>query len=156
MGNALVCGVVEAIGKSLYRAIYHQEPLSSHPIEMQRKTQPSLELSLFGNDEPLLVNRPNKTATLDPTKRLLVGMVKPDNQEYFLELSDKKIYYTGKTKSFPSIKFSSKGAKNSNVTLFLPTFLEKKGMYTLDEKELLIATAAHNYIEKHPEEFTND
>ena len=102
MGNALVCGVVEAIGKSLYRAIYHQEPLSSHPIEMQRKTQPSLELSLFGNDEPLLVNRPNKTATLDPTKRLLVGMVKPDNQEYFLELSDKKIYYTGKTKSFPS------------------------------------------------------
>lgn len=55
-----------------------------------------------------------------------------------------------------TIKFSSKGAKNSNVTLFLPTFLEKKGMYTLDEKELLIATAAHNYIEKHPEEFAND
>jgi hypothetical protein len=29
------------------------------------------------------------------------------------------------------------------------------GMLTLDEKELLIATAAHNYIEKHPEEFND-
>jgi hypothetical protein len=30
------------------------------------------------------------------------------------------------------------------------------GMLTLDEKELLVATATHNYIEKHPEEFNND
>lgn len=102
MGNALVCGVVEAIGKSLYRAIYQQEPLSSRPIDMQRKALPSLELSLFGNDEPLLVNRPKKTVALDPAKRLLVGMVKQDNQDYFLQPGDKKIYYTGKTRSFPS------------------------------------------------------
>ena len=55
-----------------------------------------------------------------------------------------------------TVKFSLKAAKNSNITLSLPTFLKKMGMLTLDEKELLIATAAHNYIEKHPEEFNND
>lgn len=55
-----------------------------------------------------------------------------------------------------TIQFSLRAAKNGNITLSLPTFLKKMGMLTLDEKELLIATAAHNYIEKHPEEFNND
>ena len=55
-----------------------------------------------------------------------------------------------------SIQFALRAAKNGNITLSLPTFLKKMGMLTLDEKELLIATAAHNYIEKHPEEFNND
>ena len=52
-----------------------------------------------------------------------------------------------------TVRFSVKGAKNGNITLSMPTFLKKMGMLTLDEKELLIATAAHNYIETHPEEF---
>ena len=55
-----------------------------------------------------------------------------------------------------TVQFSLRAAKNGNITLSMPTFLKKMGMLTLDEKELLIATAAHNYIEKHPEEFTND
>ena len=55
-----------------------------------------------------------------------------------------------------SIQFALRAAKNGNITLSLPTFLKKMGMLTLDEKELLVATAAHNYIEKHPEEFNND
>ena len=55
-----------------------------------------------------------------------------------------------------TIQFSLRSAKNGNITLSMPTFLKKMGMLTLDEKELLIATATHNYIEKHPEEFAND
>lgn len=103
MGNALVCGVVEAIGKSLYRAIYDQEPVSSRPIDMKRDALPMLELSLFDNETVhLVVNRPSKTYKLDPNKHLLIGLVKPDNQDYFLQPGESKIYYTGKTRSFPS------------------------------------------------------
>ena len=40
MGNALVCGIVQLVGKSLYRFIYGDEPVSSHPIEMKRDAQP--------------------------------------------------------------------------------------------------------------------
>lgn len=54
-----------------------------------------------------------------------------------------------------SFNFNTKGTKNLNVTIGLPSFLVKNGMMTLEEKELSIATAAHNYIEKHPEEFNN-
>jgi DNA (cytosine-5)-methyltransferase 1 len=32
----------------------------------------------------------------------LIGFVKSDNQDYFLDGESTKIYYTGKTKSFPS------------------------------------------------------
>jgi DNA (cytosine-5)-methyltransferase 1 len=103
MGNALVCGVVEIIGKSLYRAIYNEEPTSSKPIYTQRDKQPVLQLDLFaGGKLNLVVNAPKKTYTLDPTKHLLIGLVKLDNQEYFLDGAPTKIYYTGKTKAFPS------------------------------------------------------
>lgn len=54
-----------------------------------------------------------------------------------------------------SFNFKTKGSKNSIVTLSMPTFLKKNGMLTLDEKELAIATAAYNYIQKHPEEFND-
>ena len=47
MGNALVCGVVQAIGKSLYRFIYEEEPVSHKPIEMQRDSQPKLQFKQF-------------------------------------------------------------------------------------------------------------
>ena len=103
MGNALVCGVVEIVGKSLYRAIYNEEPTSSKPIYTQRDKQPVLQLDLFAEEIPnLVVNAPKKTYNLDSTKHLLIGLVKLDNQEYFLDGAPTKIYYTGKTKAFPS------------------------------------------------------
>ncbi len=50
MGNALVCGVVQAIGKSLYRFIYEEEPVSHKPIEMQRDSRRSYSLKQFSQD----------------------------------------------------------------------------------------------------------
>ena len=103
MGNALVCGIVREVGKSLYRAIYDEEPLSTHPIEMQRDHKPALELSLFANsEEKVIYTAPRKTVGLDPMKHVLIGMVKEDNTDYFLDGVPTKIYYTGKTKNFPS------------------------------------------------------
>lgn len=103
MGNALVCGIVQQIGKSLYRFIYEKEPVSSRPIDTKRDAIPMLNLDLFSEDEPLLkVNKPKKNYTLDMNKNLLIGFVKADNTDYFLDGGQTKIYYTGKTKSFPS------------------------------------------------------
>ena len=103
MGNALVCGIIEQIGKSLYRFIYDEEPVSSRPIHILRDSKPMLDLALFADEKmDLVVNRPKKTFTLDKTKHLLVGYVKSDNEEYFLKEEPTKIYYTGKTRSFPS------------------------------------------------------
>lgn len=103
MGNALVCGIVEQIGKSLYRFIYDEAPMSSRPIYIQRDAHPMLDLNLFTEDtKKIVVNAPKKTYLLDGTKRLLIGLVKLDNQDYFLNGIPTKIYYTGKTKSFPS------------------------------------------------------
>ena len=103
MGNALVCGVVEVVGKSLYRAIYGEEPVSSNPIYTKRDKQPIFNFDLFAEERVnLVVNAPKKTYILDPTKHLLVGLVKLDNQDYFLDGAPTKVYYTGKTKSFPS------------------------------------------------------
>ena len=103
MGNALVCGIVEQIGKSLYRFIYGEEPTSTRPIFTQRDEKPMLDLGLFAEETiDIIVNRPKKTFTIDKNKHLLVGYVKPDNQDYFLKEEPTKIYYTGKTHSFPS------------------------------------------------------
>lgn len=103
MGNALVCGVVEIVGKNLYRAIYGEEPVSSNPIYTKRDRQPVFKFDLFAEEcVNLVVNAPKKTHTLDLTKHLLVGLVKLDNQEYFLDGAPTKVYYTGKAKSFPS------------------------------------------------------
>lgn len=103
MGNALVCGIVELIGKSLYRFIYNEEPVSTRPISLLRDACPMLNFDLFSNNaDELLVNRFKKTYSLDLRKRLLIGLVKQDNQDYFLNLEPTKLYYTGKTKSFPS------------------------------------------------------
>ena len=103
MGNALVCGIVREVGKSLYRFIYDEEPVSTHPIEDRREHQPKLELSLFEHSEDKIVyTAPKKTVGLDPMKHVLIGLVKEDNKEYFLDGCPTKIYYTGKTKNFPS------------------------------------------------------
>lgn len=103
MGNALVCGVIEAIGKSIYRQIYNEEPVSSRPIYKKRDRNPFLSLDLFaGQETQLKFNPPKKTYKLDLKKHLLIGLIKEDNVDYFLEKTPTKIYYTGKTRTFPS------------------------------------------------------
>lgn len=103
MGNALVCGIVQQVGKSLYRFIYEKEPVSTHPIDMKRDKEPTLGLDLFAQLCPeLKVNKVKKNYVLDITKNVLIGFVKADNADYFLDGGQSKIYYTGKTKSFPS------------------------------------------------------
>ena len=103
MGNALVCGIVQQVGKSLYRFIYEKEPVSTHPIDMKRDKEPTLGLDLFAQLCPeLKVNKVKKNYVLDMTKNVLIGFVKADNADYFLDCGQSKIYYTGKTKSFPS------------------------------------------------------
>lgn len=102
MGNALVCGIVQEIGRSLYRFIYDEAPVSTHPIHVQRNPRPVLTLDLFFDNEELVVNKPKKTYKLDSTKRLLIGLVKKDNEQYFLSQEPSKLYYTGNVGSFPS------------------------------------------------------
>ena len=103
MGNALVCGIVEQIGKSLYQFIYNEAPVSSKPIFTARDERPMLDLGLFSDEEKVLVvNRPKKQYTLDKAKHLLIGLVKKDNEEYFLKEEPTKIYYTGPSGTFPS------------------------------------------------------
>ena len=125
MGNALVCGIVEQIGKSLYQFIYEEAPVSSRPIFTNRDAKPMLDLGLFADEEkPLVVNRPKKQYSLDPTKHLLIGLVKRDNEEYFLKEEPTKIYYTGKTKSFPSTVAINK------LYYFMP-YIKEKGVRDL-------------------------
>lgn len=103
MGNALVCGIVQQIGKSLFRFIFEKEPVSSRPIDVKRDAQPKLSLDLFSEiGTELKVNKPKKNYSLDKNKPLLIGFVREDNTDYFLDGGQTKIYYTGKTKSFPS------------------------------------------------------
>ena len=142
MGNALVCGVVQEVGKSLYRFIYNEAPISHNPIHVQRDKQPKLELSLFDNlTEPILCNAPKKTVTLDESKRLLVGLVKEDNTEYFLDNAPTKIYYTGKTRNFPSTIALNK------LYYFMP-YIKGKGVRDL---YLIRIARIGNKAEIHPQ-----
>lgn len=103
MGNALVCGVVREIGKSLYRFIYDEAPVSTHPIDEKRNPRPVLTLDLFENeDKELIFNKPKMTSQLDVSKRLLIGLVREDNEKYFLTEESTKLYYTGNIETFPS------------------------------------------------------
>lgn len=142
MGNALVCGVVEAIGKSLYQAIYDKAPVSTKPIFTERDAKPMLDLQLFEDEEkPLVVNRPKKQYELDPTKHLLIGLVKKDNEEYFLSEEPTKLYYTGKNKTFPSTVALNK------LYYFMP-YLKEKGVRDL---YLIRVVRIGNKAEIHPE-----
>lgn len=147
MGNALVCGIVQAVGKSLYRFMFDEEPVSARPIEMKRDKQPKLQLDLFGNDSaPLVYNKPKKTYKLDYTKHLLIGFVKEDNQEYFLDGGQTKLYYTGKTKSFPSTVALNK------LYYFMP-YIKGKGV-----RDLYLVKIARigNKAEIHPDSNDKD
>lgn len=147
MGNALVCGVVQEVGKSLYRFIYGEEPVSKRPIDMKRDARPMLSLSLFDETENQIKYNPvRKTHNLNPVKNLLVGYVKPDNNEYFLDGSHTKIYYTGKTKSFPSTIALNK------LYYFMP-YIKGRGV-----KDLYLIKIARigSKAEIHPESDDND
>ena len=124
MGNALVCGVVERVGKSLYQFIYDEAPISSRPIFSARDSKPMLDLGLFEEQKSLVENRPKKQYSLDLTKHLLIGIVKKDNEEYFLKEEPTKIYYTGKTKTFPSTVAINK------LYYFMP-YIKEKGVRDL-------------------------
>ena len=141
MGNALVCGIVEQIGKSLYQFIYNEAPVSTKPIFTNRDAKPMLDLGLFADEEkPLVVNRPKKQYTLDPAKHLLIGLVKKDNEEYFLKEEPTKIYYTGKTKTFPSTVAINK------LYYFMP-YIKEKGVRDL---YLIRLARIGNKAEIHP------
>lgn len=145
MGNALVCGVVQEVGKSLYKFIYGKAPISHNPIHIQREAQPKLELSLFDNlTTPIACNVPKKTVVLDETKHLLIGLVKDDNAEYFLDGAPTKIYYTGKTRNFPST------IALNNLYYFMP-YIKGKGVR---DCYLIRIARIGNKAEIHPE--TND
>lgn len=125
MGNALVCGIVEQIGKTLYHFIFEEAPVSSRPIHTNRDARPMLDLGLFADEQkPLVVNRPKKQYTLDPSKHLLIGFVKKDNEEYFLKEEPTKKYYTGKAKTFPSTVAINK------LYYFMP-YIKDKGIRDL-------------------------
>lgn len=145
MGNALVCGVVQEVGKSLYKFIYGKAPISHNPIHIQREAQPKLELSLFDYlTTPIACNAPKKTVVLDETKHLLIGLVKDDNAEYFLDGAPTKIYYTGKTRNFPST------IALNNLYYFMP-YIKGKG---IRDCYLIRIARIGNKAEIHPE--TND
>lgn len=145
MGNALVCGIVEQIGKSLYQFIYDEAPVSSRPIFTARDSKPMLDLGLFADEEkPLVVNRPKKQYTLDKTKHLLIGVVKKDNENYFLKEEPTKIYYTGPSGSFPSTIALNK------LYYFMP-YIKGKGVSDL---YLIRVARIGTKAEVHPE--TND
>lgn len=143
MGNALVCGVVQQVGKSLYRFMYDEEPVSTHPIETSREAQPKLQLDLFSTESsvPLVCNLRKKVYKLDYNKNLLIGFVKTDNQDYFLDGGLTKLYYTGKTKSFPSTIALNK------LYYFMP-YIKGRGV-----KDLYLIKKARigNKSEIHPE-----
>lgn len=125
MGNALVCGIIEQIGKSLYQFIYDEAPVSTRPIYTNRDAKPMLDLGLFADEpKPLVVNCPKKQYTLDPTKHVLIGLVKKDNEEYFLKEEPTKLYYTGKAKTFPSTVSINK------LYYFMP-YIKEKGVRDL-------------------------
>lgn len=142
MGNALVCGVVEQIGKSLYQFIYDEAPVSSKPIFTARDAKPMLDLGLFADEENVIVvNRPKKQYTLDKTKHLLIGVVKKDNEEYFLKEEPTKIYYTGPSGTFPSTIALNK------LYYFMP-YIKGKGVSDL---YLIRIARLGNKAEVHPE-----
>lgn len=145
MGNALVCGIVEQLGKSLYQFIYGEAPVSTKPIFINRDAKPMLDLGLFADEQKVLVvNRPKKQYTLDKAKHLLIGVVKKDNVEYFLKEEPTKIYYTGPSGTFPSTIALNK------LYYFMP-YIKGKGVSDL---YLIRVARIGTKAEVHPE--TND
>jgi DNA (cytosine-5)-methyltransferase 1 len=101
-----------------------------------------LDLQLFAEEERLIVvNRNKKQFTLNPTKHLLIGLVKKDNEEYFLREEPTKIYYTGKTGTFP-------GTIALNKLYYFMPYIKGKGVRDL---YLIRLARIGNKAEIHPE-----
>lgn len=144
MGNALVCGVVQEIGKSLYSFIFDEAPVSTKPIHVQRNPKPLLAQTLFDfGEENLVYNKPKKTYKLDSTKRLLIGFVKEDNEEYFLTEEPTKLYYTGNVGKFPSTIALNK------LYYFMPHIKGKgvRDIYLIKVARLGSKTEVHQEVE---------
>lgn len=142
MGNALVCGIVQEIGRSLYQFIYDEAAVSTKPIFTNRDARPMLDLGLFADEEKIIVvNRPKKQYTLDKAKHLLIGVVKKDNEEYFLTEEPTKVYYTGPSGTFPSTIALNK------LYYFMP-YIKGKGVSDL---YLIRVARVGTKAEVHPE-----
>ena len=142
MGNALVCGIVQEIGRSLYQFIYDEAAVSTKPIFTNRDARPMLDLGLFADEEKIItVNRPKKQYTLDKAKHLLIGIVKKDNEEYFLKEEPTKVYYTGPSGTFPSTIALNK------LYYFMP-YIKGKGVSDL---YLICVARVGTKAEVHPE-----
>ena len=142
MGNALVCGIVQEIGRSLYQFIYDEAAVSTKPIFTNRDARPMLDLGLFADEEKIIVvNRPKKQYTLDKAKHLLIGVVKKDNEEYFLKEEPTKVYYTGPSGTFPSTIALNK------LYYFMP-YIKGKGVSDL---YLIRVARVGTKAEVHPE-----
>lgn len=142
MGNALVCGIVQEIGRSLYQFIYDEAAVSTKPIFTNRDARPMLDLGLFADEEKIIVvNRPKKQYTLDKAKHLLIGVVKKDNVEYFLKEEPTKVYYTGPSGTFPSTIALNK------LYYFMP-YIKGKGVSDL---YLIRVARVGTKAEVHPE-----
>ena len=110
-------------------------------LPVQRRGKP------FADEEKLLVvNRPQKQFTLDMTKHLLIGLVKKDNEGYFLKEEPTKVYYTGKTNTFPSTVAVNK------LFYFMP-YIKGKGVRDL---YLIRVARIGNKAEIHPESNDSD
>ena len=142
MGNALVCGIVQEIGRGLYQFIYDEAAVSTKPIFTNRDARPMLDLGLFADEEKIIVvNRPKKQYTLDKAKHLLIGVVKKDNEEYFLKEEPTKVYYTGPSGTFPSTIALNK------LYYFMP-YIKGKGISDL---YLIRVARVGTKAEVHPE-----
>ena len=93
-----------------------------------------------------IINKPKKLYSLDKKKHLLIGLVKEDNKNYFTEVEPSKIYYTGKTMSFPSTIALNK------LYYFMP-YIKKKGVRDL---YLIRIARIGNKVEIHPESKDKD
>ena len=147
MGNALVCGIVQEIGRQLYKFIYDEAPVSTRPIYMQRNPRPMLTLDLFSSEEKdLIYNKSKKTYQLDTSKRLLVGLVKKDNENYFLSETPTKLYYTDSIRKFPSTIALNK------LYYFMPYIKGKgvKDIYLIKLLRLGSKTEVHSETKKDP------
>ena len=147
MGNALVCGIVQEIGRQLYKFIYDEAPVSTRPIYMQRNPRPMLTLDLFSTEEKdLIYNKSKKTYQLDTSKRLLVGLVKKDNENYFLSETPTKLYYTDSIRKFPSTIALNK------LYYFMPYIKGKgvKDIYLIKLLRLGSKTEVHSETKKDP------
>ena len=93
-----------------------------------------------------IYNKSKKTYQLDTSKRLLVGLVKKDNENYFLSETPTKLYYTDSIRKFPSTIALNK------LYYFMPYIKGKgvKDIYLIKLLRLGSKTEVHSETKKDP------